>query len=383
MAEKLLFVLNDAGYFLSHRLPIALAAKKSGFEVHVATPDSDKTTLIRAHGLIFHPWSLTRSGINPFTEISAFFALARLFRRIKPDVLHLVTIKPVIYGGMAARLLRVPAVVVAVPGLGFVFSGRGFKAGILRSLVSRLYRAALKHPCLCAIFQNSENAELVSRLAGLQSAQICLIRGAGVDLTTYAFTPLPSEHDAPLVMLPARLLRAKGVMEFVEAARQLRKNGVPARFALVGATDAGNPDTVSEQDIAHWAAEGAVEYWGYRADMPTVLALSSLVVLPSYYPEGLPRVLIEAQACGRAVITTDHPGCRAAITPDVSGLLVPVRDAVALAKAMARLLNDWERLQAMGKAGRALAEEAFDVRQVVARHLEIYRSLLQAVQENP
>jgi glycosyltransferase involved in cell wall biosynthesis len=374
---RLLFVLNDTGYFISHRLPIALAAQSAGFEVHVAAPESEKTAVVRARGLLFHPLPLTRSGVNPCAEILAVFALLRLFRRVKPDVLHLVTIKPVIYGGLAARLARIPAVVAAIPGLGFVFSGQGFKARVLRFLVSRLYRAALRHPCLRAIFQNRENAETIARLAGLEAEQICLIRGAGVDLTDYAHTPLPSARDIPVVILPARLLRAKGVLEFVEAARRLRRNGVLARFALVGAPDAGNPDTICEQDIVNWVDEGVVEYWGHRADMPNVLALSSLVVLPSFYPEGLPKVLIEAQACGRAVITSDHPGCRAAITPDVTGLLVPVRDAAALADAIARLLADRERLRAMGQAGRALAEAAFDVRQVVAEHLRIYQSLLQ------
>jgi glycosyltransferase involved in cell wall biosynthesis len=317
---------------------------------------------------------LTRSGTNPFTEMASFWALIRLFRKIRPDIVHLVTAKPVIYGGIAARLTQVPAVVAAVPGLGFVFSHSGFKARMLRFLVSRLYRVALGHPNLRAIFQNPDNARCITRLAALRTEQVCLIRGAGVDLAEYAFTPLP-EDELPLAILPARLLKSKGVLEFVEAARQLRASGIRARFALVGVPDTENPDSVENETIAAWAEEGVIESWGYREDMAGVMAQSSLVVLPSFYAEGLPKALIEAQACGRAVVTSDWPGCRDAIIPNVTGLLVPPRDASALAEAMRTLLDDRERLRAMGKAGRALAEEAFDVQQVVRQHLEIYRAL--------
>jgi glycosyltransferase involved in cell wall biosynthesis len=369
---RLLFVVNDTAYFLSHRLAIALAAQEAGFEIHVATPDSMETANVRAHGFSYHPLSLTRSSANPFSEISTICTLIRLFRSIKPDLLHLVTIKPVIYGGIAARLSGGAAIVAAVPGLGFVFSHRGFKANVIRFLVGRLYRMALGGTRLRAIFQNPDDAGRIARLAALSAEQICLIRGAGVDLTTYAASPLP--EGIPLVVLAARMLKDKGVVEFVEAARLLRQSGCNACFALVGEPDPGNPASLTKADIAQWLTEGTVEYFGYRSDIPEILKASSLVVLPSYH-EGMPKVLLEAQACGRAVITTDVPGCRDAITPEVTGLLVPPRDAAALAGAINTLLDDRDRLQIMGKAGRALAEKAFDVRHVVAQHMEIYRSL--------
>jgi glycosyltransferase involved in cell wall biosynthesis len=371
---KLLFVLNDSGFFLSHRLQIAQAARAAGFEVHVAAPEGDKTDAVRAHGFAWHPLRLTRSGTNPFKEISSCVELIRLFRETRPDLLHLVTMKPVIYGGIAARLARVPAVVAAISGLGIVFSRGGFRVGILRFFIKRLYRAALAHPKLRVIFQNPDDSGVVSRLALLKPEQVCLIRGSGADLTEYAFTPLPDD-ETPVVLLPARLLKSKGVLEFVEAARQLRVRGVKARFVLAGAPDAGNPDTVTGNTIAAWVAQALVEYWGNRADMPVVFSQSSLVVLPSY-SEGLPKALIEAQACGRPVITTDCPGCRDAIVPEETGLLVPSHDAGALADAIERLLQDRPRMQAMGRAGRALAEKRFDVRRVVERHLDIYRSLV-------
>jgi glycosyltransferase involved in cell wall biosynthesis len=372
---SLLFVLNDSGFFLSHRLQIALAAQAAGLDVHVATPESDKTKILRAYGFAYHPLRLTRSGTNLFLEISAFLELIRIFHKTRPHLLHLVTIKPVVYGGIAARLTRVPTVVAAVSGLGIVFSRSGFKASVLRFFVKQLYRVALAHPKLRVIFQNSSDAEVISHLASLKPEQICLIHGSGVDLTDYSFTPLPDD-EVPIVLLPARLLKSKGVLEFVEAARQLYARGIRARFVLAGAPDAGNPDTMSAEAITSWVAQGLVEHWGHRADMPQVFAQSSLVVLPSF-SEGLPKALIEAQACGRAIVTTDCPGCRAAIVPDETGLLVPIRDASALANAIEQLLQARQRLQAMGKAGRAWAESRFDIRRVVEQHLEIYRFLMQ------
>jgi glycosyltransferase involved in cell wall biosynthesis len=371
--SKLLFVLNDAAYFLSHRLPIAQAALTAGLEVHVATPEGEKTADVAAHGLVWHPLPLARSGTNPFTEMVSFRALIRLFRKVRPDIVHLVTIKPVVYGGIAARISRVPAVVAAVPGLGFIFSHQGFKADVLRFLVRLLYRTALGHPRLRVIFQNREDAKRIAHLASLSAEQICHIRGAGVNLVDYAASPV-ADDSTPLVILAARMLKDKGIVEFVEAARLLQQNGCKARFILVGEPDPGNPASLNKADIERWLAEGIVEYFGYRSDMPGIFKISSLVVLPSYH-EGMPKVLLEAQACGRAVVTTDIPGCRDAITPGVTGLLVPPRDARALAEAIKALLDDRERLQAMGKAARALAEESFDVRQVVQQHLEIYQSL--------
>ncbi|MDR0234258.1 MAG: glycosyltransferase family 4 protein [Zoogloeaceae bacterium] len=372
---RLLFVVNDIAYFLSHRLPIALAARDAGFEVHVAAPQGGKEADLCDYGFTHHPWPITRSGRNPFAEIALIWKLMRIFRQVKPDVLHLITIKPVLYGGIAARFTGIGAVVAAVTGLGFVFSSGGLKASVLRFLATCLYRVALKHSRICVIFQNRDDAVLVSRLAALKCEKSCLIRGSGVDLAKYAFLPLLPSGELPVVVLAARLLKSKGVPEFVAAARQLHGRGIKARFVLAGVPDAENPETVSEDFITACVREGVVEHWGYREDMPEVLARSVLVVLPSWR-EGMPKVLLEAAAVGRAVITTNAPGCRDAIVPGVTGLLVPPRDAEALADAMEQLLNDPERLQAMGKAGRELAEREFDVRGVVDRHLEIYRKLL-------
>jgi glycosyltransferase involved in cell wall biosynthesis len=372
---KLLFVVNDTSYFLAHRLLVALAAQNAGFEVHVAAPEGNKKATLHEYGLVYHPWPVTRNSKNPFVEITLIWKLVRIFRHLKPDILHLITTKPVLYGGIAARLTGRAGVVATIAGLGFIFSSSNFKASFLRFLVSRLYRVALKHSKLCTIFENGNDAKIISRLAALVPEKICLVH-VGVDLTDYVFSPLPSIIDNPVVMLAARLLKPKGVPEFVAAARQLRNQDIKARFVLVGVPDPENPETVDEEFIAACVKEGIVEHWGHRDDMPDVLRQSSLVVLPSYYREGMPKVLLEAAAVGRAVITTDAPGCRDAIIPGVTGLLVSPRDADALANAIEQLLNDRERLQAMGKAGRELAEREFDVRGVIVKHLKIYRKLL-------
>ena len=374
---RFLFVVNDFGFFLSHRLPIALTLRDAGFDVHIAASNEiDTEAALRDYGLAYHLWPVTRSGKNPFTEIALIWKLALIFRQIKPDIVHLITTKPVLYGGIAARLTGIDATVAAITGLGFVFSGNGAVRRVLRFLVFRLYRAALTQSALCVIFQNDDDAKIVSHLARLKPENIRLIRGAGVDLSTYPFRPLPPIDTPPIVILAARLLKPKGVPQFVAAARKLREQGSEARFVLVGLPDEKNPESVTKDFIAANVRDGTIEHWGQRSDMPEVLRQSSLVVLPSYYREGVPKVLLEAAAVGRAVITTNAPGCRDAIIPDVTGLLVPPRDVEALAGAIKQLLNDRARLQAMGKAGRELAEREFDVHRVVDKHLDIYQKLL-------
>jgi glycosyltransferase involved in cell wall biosynthesis len=373
VSRKLMFVVNVDWFFLSHRLPIALEAMRQGYQVHIATGLTDRLAELRRHGLVVHPLALDRRGAGLGNAWRTMVQLWQIFKAVQPDVVHLVTIKPVLLGGLVARLARVPAVVAAVSGLGFVFMARGAKAAVRRSLVGALYRVALGHRKVRVIFQNADDMHRLARVAHLQTAKVAMIRGSGVDLVRYAHVPLPG--GVPVVVLAARLLADKGVVEFVQAARLLLQRGCNARFVLVGTVDTANPTSFTDANVSAWVHGGAVEWWGQRADMPQVLAAAQLVVLPSYR-EGLPKILIEAAACGRAVVTTDVPGCRDAIDPGITGVLVPVRDATALANAMETLINDPLRCQAMGDAGRALAEKAFDVRQVVAAHLQIYQELI-------
>ena len=353
---------------MSHRLPIAQAARDAGYDVHVATALTLAPADIEQHGFTLHPLDIDRRSANPWQGLKLLMALWRLMIELKPAVVHLVTIKPVLFGGLAARMARVPLVIAAISGLGFVFTARGLYAVLRRAIVLNLYRLALSRPGVRVIFQNTDDQSLLQRYAGLRTEQAVQIRGSGVDLGSWPARPVP--EGAPMVLMPSRLLLDKGVIEFVQAARRLRgyRN---TRFVFVGDIDTGNPTSLTHQQIQDWVAEGVVEWWGHRRDMAEVFAQAHLVVLPSYR-EGLPKVLIEAAASGRAVVTTDVPGCRDAIDPGRTGLLVEARNTEALAQAIRTLLDDPSCLRAMGEAGRRWAEQVFDVREVVSRHLAIY-----------
>ena len=373
---RLLLIVNDAGFFVSHRLPVALAARDAGFDVHVATAGGNATAAIHAQALPHYRLPLSRGSTNPATEVLLFAEIMRLLQRLRPDVAHFVTVKPVIYGGIAARLTGVPAVVSAISGLGQVFVARGLRAAALRRLVTFAYSVALHRERQKVLFQNASDREMLVRMAGLRPDQTVMMRGSGVDLHSYHYTPEPD--GIPVVTFASRLLKTKGVYEFVAAAKQLRSGGLTARFQLVGGPDPGNSSSVSEAEITGWRSDGAVEVLGHRGDMASVLAASNLVVLPSYYGEGLPKVLAEAAACGRAVVTTDMPGCRDAVDPGRTALLIPPRDPGALAQAIRTLIDDPARRRTMGLAARALAERDYAIEDIVAAHLGVYRSLTES-----
>lgn len=372
---RLLFVVNSLEFFLSHRLPIAIKAKSLGYEVHIAGMGAATSAQrIIDLGFTYHKVDFVRSGQNPLHELRTFFQLFRLFRALRPDLVHLITIKPVLYGGIAARLAGVPAVVSAVSGLGTVFLDEaGGHVGLRRRLVSSLYRLAFSHRRMAIIFQNPDDKEMLIRAGALQPEQSRMIRGSGVNLAEYPRVAEPTGQ--PVVVMAARLLRDKGVFEFVEAARILQGRQVDVLMRLIGAPDPENTSSVTERDLENWRNESQLELLGYRTDIADQYAASNIVCLPSYR-EGLPKGLVEAAACGRAVVTTDVPGCRDAIEPGITGLLVPVKDASALADAIQELAEAPERRSRMGGAGRRLAEEFFTIEKVVEQHMDIYRELL-------
>jgi len=373
--KKLLFLVNVDWFFISHRLPIAIAARKHGYEVHIATGITNKQTELESYGFIVHSLPISRGKTSISNEMSALWKIIQTFKQIKPDLLHLVTIKPVLYGGLAAHFCQTKGVVAAISGLGYVFTTTGKTSTIRRWLISFIYRLALKHPHLKVIFQNHDDQKLLSNAAKLAYTQSVIIPGSGVDLSTFAVHPEPL--DPPVVVMAARLLSDKGVNEFVEAATHLHQRHPSVIFQLVGTIDPDNPASITQQHIEEWQKNAPIQLLGQRNDIPNLFSQAHIVVLPSYR-EGFPKVLIEAAACGRAVITTDVPGCRDAIIPDQTGLLVPVRNAEALAEAIERLIVDKALRQQMGKAGRKLAEERYAIEQVVATHLAIYQELLDA-----
>jgi glycosyltransferase involved in cell wall biosynthesis len=370
-AKTVLYVVNDAAFFVSHRLPLALAAKACGYDVVVATGGGEGVEDIRRAGLEHRSIPLERSGTNPLTELRLVLAIARLYRQVKPDIVHLVTIKPVLYGGILSRMLRVPAAVFAISGMGYLF-GKG-NSGLVHGFARFMYRLALGHRNSRVIVQNEADRHQLKVMGALRTGQDVLIPGSGVDLVEYSSAPLPK--DRAIVILPARMLWEKGVGEFVQAARLVRAGGVECRFALVGPYDGSNPSAVSREDLEAWNGEGVVEWWGRRSDMPEVYRQATLVVLPSFYREGVPKALLEAAASGRPIVTTDAPGCRDVVDDYVTGRLVPPRDEKALANTILELLSDPDSLDEMGRMGRLKAEREFGVEKVIQRHMEIYMAL--------
>lgn len=374
--RHLMMVVNDPGFFLSHRLEIGQAAVAAGWRVTVVAPPEPAEAVARIEALGFETLALEigRGKIAPLRDLATTFALWRLMRRVRPDLVHLVTIKPVLYGGIAARLAGLPAV-MALTGLGFLFISDSLRSRLIRAVITPVMRWGTNRATVASVFENPDDRETIAALGVVPGAGVVMTEGSGVDLSRFDADAVPEEP--PLVVMPARMLLDKGAAEFVEAARILKARGVEARFAYLGAPDPANPASVPPEMLAGWEAEGVVEFWGFRRDIPDILARASLVALPSYR-EGLPKALSEAAAAARAVVTTDVPGCRDAIEPGVTGLLVPVRDAAALAEALGGLLADPARRAEMGRAGRRLAERVFRAEEVAARHVALYDRLAPA-----
>lgn len=373
-ADRILYVINDAPFFISHRLPVALEARRRGYDVHIAAPrDVKAKALLEASGLTYHEIEISRKGTSLWREAKTFAAIVSLLRSVRPSLVHGITIKPVLYAGLAARLVGIPALVSAISGLGYVFIAQTPRMRLLRAFAIQAYRLALGHPNARTIFQNPSDAQLFIDLRAVLPARIVLIRGSGVDLDAYKPTPEPG--GGLVVTMASRLLWDKGVVEFVQAAVMLAESDSTLTFQLVGDVDEGNPSSVSATLFAEWAKLPCLRVLGQRTDIASIFSGSHVVVLPSYR-EGLPKVLLEAAACGRAVVTTDVPGCRDAIIDGVTGVLVPVRDARALAAAIGGLLSNHERRMGMGHAGRSLAEREFSIPEVVSRHMDVYEELL-------
>lgn len=309
----------------------------------------------------------------PWRELRAFMHIFRLYRQVRPDIVHHVALKPVVYGSIAAWLARVPHVVNAMTGLGFVFSSNHWKARCLRPGIKRMFTAFLNRANSRLIVQNSDDADLFRHQIGIDPSRIALIRGSGVDTSHYPFLPAPR---GPMTFtLVGRMLRDKGVYEFVAASRILRSKGIHCRCILVGDVDQENPASIDASQLKQWEADGFVEWWGRRDDIASVWAKSHVAVLPSYR-EGLPKSLLEAASCGRPLIACDVPGCREVVHQGVNGLLVQSQSAEALAAAMEALAADVELRERMGRASRKIVESDLSEDIVIRQTLALYDDLL-------
>jgi glycosyltransferase involved in cell wall biosynthesis len=365
----LVFVVNNADFLVSHRLVLVKGALAAGYRVTAVAPEGEGLEVLRQAGCEVRRWHLRRTGQRPHEEAIALAHLVALYRELKPDLVHHVTVKAMLYGSLAARATGVRAVVNAVSGLGYVFLSKGLRARARRQVLRTGYRLALTRPGSAVILQNDDDEAALRELGVLDGARVVKIRGSGVNLARYPVTPEPK--GPVLIVLPARMLIDKGVREFIEAARLLKGR---ARFALVGGEDEGNPAGVPRAELDAAVRDGVVEWWGHRTDMPEVFRQAHLVCLPSYR-EGMPKALLEAAATGRAIVTTDAPGCRDAVARGAAGVLVPVRDGAALATALERLIDAPDERRRLGAAAAANARENFSEDTVLAQHLELYRSL--------
>jgi glycosyltransferase involved in cell wall biosynthesis len=372
--RRIVFVSNTDVFFLQYRLPVATAERERGAEVVVVAPDSGCGHEIERAGFRFVALPLSRRGMNPWGELRTVAFLARLYRQLEPDLVHHLTIKPVLYGSLAARFCRrKPAVVNAVTGLGFVFTGTA-ASPLLRPFVRTLYRQTLRRPRTRTIFENRDDMQEFIEAGMVTEPLSTLLPGLGVDCERFRATPEP--EGTPIVILPCRMLWDKGVGEFVRAAEVLRERGLGVRFVLVGSPDPGNPSCIPETQLHAWEAAGVVEWWRHRDDMPSVFAQSHVVAFPTCYREGIPRVLLEAAASARAIVATDMPGCREIVRPDLNGLLIAPRDPLALANAVQSLLESRELRHRFGAEGRAIAEREFSKVVVVDQLLQLHRQLL-------
>ncbi len=370
----MVFLFTEDWFFASHFLKRALAAKADGWRVILVARSGEATAEIGSLGIEVIPVAFNRRRTNPFAELLFALRLAKLYRKLRPDLVHHVAIKPILIGGIAARLAGIRAIVNAPVGLGFVFSSDRLLAKILKPFVTALLRLTLSPKNARVIFENPDDMQELTDRHMLRAGAATLIRGAGVDIEKFAHVaepPLPVR-----VILIARMIREKGVADFVEAARILRRRQIPAEFLLVGAPDPGNPDSISETELRQWVAQGLVRWLGARKDIAALLQQAHIACQPSTYREGLPKSALEAMACGKPLVATDIPGCREAVVDGETGFLVPPRQPAALADALQKLIESPALRASMGIAGRRRAEQRFADSIICRQTLLVYEALV-------
>ena len=369
---RVLFLVTEDWYFCLHRLSLAKAVRDRGYDVVVATRVTDDGPRIIAEGLKLVPIQLSRSSRNPFRDLAAIAELVRIYREEKPDIIHHVALKPILYGSWAAALTRQRVVVNAFAGLGYVFTETKWQARVARGLIGLMLRSAFAFTSAFAMFENGDDYEVMRSRSVVTPQRSVIVRGSGVN--EQKFAPAPEAPGDTVVLLAGRMLWDKGIGEFVRAAEIIRSRGIRARFVLAGRTDPSNPSSISKKQLQEWQSAGVVEWWGPRSDMPAVIASAHVVALPSYR-EGLPNGLLEAAACKRPVVATNVPGCREIVRDGENGFLVPAKDAEALAEALIKLIENPSLRQRMGECGRQMVLDAFTERHVFSQVLELYRKL--------
>ncbi|CCG40528.1 glycosyltransferase family 4 protein [Magnetospirillum molischianum] len=367
---KILYVVTEDWYFCSHRLPTARAARDLGYEVVVATHVGTHADAIRSEGFRVVPLPPMRGAKGLRGHLATLLGLAALYRREKPDIVHHIALVPTFFGSVAVLLAGIGHSVSTMTGLGLVFTSDRPKVRLLRAVVKPVLRLVLSLQRHDMIFQNHDDRDFFIREKIVPKPRAHLIPGSGVD--TEVFHPSPEPDGIVTAAFVGRMLRPKGVLDIVAAARLLRQQGAKVRIVLVGTPDNLNPESLSEDDLKGWQAEGLLEWWGFRNDIATIWSQAHIALLPSYR-EGFPKSLLEAAACGRPMIASDVPGCREIVRPGTTGLLVPLRDGAALAEAIRTLAENTALRRRMGIAARAQVEAEFSNKQIAAQMQSLYR----------
>ena len=371
---KILMVANTDWYLYNFRMELIRSLIGRGWEVVLVSPSGPYSARFVSEGITWREWQVGRQSIAPWREIRSILALGRIYQEEQPDLVHLHTNKAVIYGSLAAVRCKTARVVNSIPGRGYVFCNTDPKAVLLRPIVRALFKMAFKGKAIQAVvFENSSDQQYFIQSHLISEKFTHLIPSVGVNIDQYPYSSYP--EGTPIVVMASRMLWEKGVGIFVQAAEILQRD-LDVRMVLVGMPDTGNPTSIPETTLQNWVRRGAVEWWGWREDMPGVYQQSALVVHPTTYGEGVPTVLLEAGSSGRPVIATDWPGCRAAVLEGRTGLLVPPKDSQALADAIRALLSKPNECVQMGRAGREFVSEHFSTKAVNQATLSIYRKVL-------
>jgi glycosyltransferase involved in cell wall biosynthesis len=370
---KIVFLITEDWYFWSHRLHLARTARDAGFEVIVATRVHKHKELIENEGFKLIPICMVRRSRNIIVELLCIVEIVKMYRIERPDIVFHVAIKPILYGSWAAKITRIPYTVNAYAGLGFMYIAKGWRASIFRFVVSVICRLTFLSKNLFVIFQNPDDMNLFINAGIIKREKSLLIQGAGVDTSLYSYKPEPDE--IPIIVLASRIVWDKGIKDLIDAARILGNDGVRCRVILVGSPDTENPVSISDEILLDWHNKGIVEWWGYRENIHEIFANSNIIVLPSYR-EGLPKVLLEAASCGRAIVATDVPGCREIVRHNENGILVPPKDPKSLAEALKKLVMDTSLRKKMGKRGRDIVVKEFSEEIVTQKTIDFYFRLL-------
>ena len=373
MHKRLLFIISEDWYFVSHRLHLAVSAIKAGYSVALLSHYTKHQEKIKLAGIETINWPLNRGSKNLIKEIISIKGIVSTIRQFQPSLIHSVAMKPVLYSGIACKMIGLRNRVFALAGLGFIFTSDKRSAKYLRPIIKYSFKFLFKGDKTRLILQNPEDQAALSTANIINENNVSLIRGSGVNMNLYSFSKIP--EGTPIIMLPARMLWDKGVGEFVKVAKILKQSGIKARFVLVGSPDVHNPETINDFQLKNWENDEIIEWWGQKEDMAKVYYQSTIVCLPSYR-EGLPKSLLEAASCGRPIVTYDVPGCREIVKDGYNGYLVQLKSIDGLVQAISQLINYYELCVQMGKNGRKLVKKHFSQEQIANETLAVWEEVL-------